>query len=693
MNSKSSPALPLDDISTLFSDVMAEGPSLSHTDLDRLFALLGICQDNAVDKPAPADPEFYLGINNNREFGMILRAGLSSSALDLADGAIDNGQVAIQASAAMTNVDSFLEDIQRSYAYRSQTVTLKNTDVEMLNRQLHTCIAALLELANYYSPTNSAAPCVIESLEIGSLRLNGGHLVALQLSCHLAETSPIANPRPKHKIDKLLHPQSIGIIGVSATKMNFGRIILKNLISSGYPQSQMTIIRPEETEIDGVACADSLATLQHKLDLLVVAVGADSVFPLVDELIESNAAESVILIPGGLGETKASVENTEKMKARINAAHIRSDSGPIFLGGNCLGVVSHPGGYDSWFIPGERLPKPQKKQHRNSALISQSGAFMISRISKNPWLDPAYMTALGNQADITHGDMLSYYADNANINTIGIYIEGFNKLDGLHFAQAVRRAVCNGKQVVVYKAGRTAAGSDAACGHTASETGDYALCDTLLTEAGAMLAASLTEFDDLFYIADQLQGKVVGGNRLAAVSGAGFETVAMADSISPSLEMAPVSETTKRRLEEVLIAKRLDALMEVRNPIDINPGADDEAHLLCTAAFADDPGVDAVVVGLDPLSPAMRALAQCKRPNFDIHDENSIVQTLPQLVASQKTPIIGVVDGGPLYDPMCVQLMDNGVCTFRSCERAVAALGRYVRARLYADRLKQTLIN
>jgi acyl-CoA synthetase (NDP forming) len=94
-------------------------------------------------------------------------------------------------------------------------------------------------------------------------------------------------------------------------------------------------------------------------------------------------------------------------------------------------VVSHPGNYDSWFIPLERLPKPQKKAERNSVMLSQSGAFMITRISQNPWLDPRYMLALGNQTDLTHGDMLSYFAELPEIETIGIYIEGFKDGDGL----------------------------------------------------------------------------------------------------------------------------------------------------------------------------------------------------------------------------------------------------------------------
>ena len=58
--------------------------------------------------------------------------------------------------------------------------------------------------------------------------------------------------RPIRKIDKLVHPASIGLVGVSATSMNFGRIILRNLMGSGYGKDRLTVIRDGETEIDGV---------------------------------------------------------------------------------------------------------------------------------------------------------------------------------------------------------------------------------------------------------------------------------------------------------------------------------------------------------------------------------------------------------------------------------------------------------
>ncbi len=379
------------------------------------------------------------------------------------------------------------------------------------------------------------------------------------------------------------------------------------------------------------------------------------------------------------------------MAARINAAHANPGGGPIFLGANCLGVVSHPGSYDSWFIPLERLPKPKKKPERNSVMLSQSGAFMITRMSQNPWLDPRYMLAMGNQTDLTHGDLLSYFAERPEIETIGIYLEGFRDLDGLDFARAVRRAVRNGKDVVVYKAGRTVPGVGGALGHTASIAGSYALFESVVRHAGAIVAEDVTAFDDLFYIAGALHAKTIAGKRLGAISGAGFEAVSMADAIetdSFGMEMGRLDPATTERVRAILAAKRLDALVEVNNPIDINPGADDEAHLQITEAFLQDPNIDAVVVALDPTAPAVRALEQSKlRPGYDLDDPNSTVHLMPPIVARNDKPIIGVVDAGRLYDTMSARLMDQGVCVFRNCARATKALVQYVQARLYAAAL------
>lgn len=682
------------------SDVAAATAILEHVAGERrtkltadeaasLLSALGI-DFSAGETRSPAAVDLRIALDSTREFGLVLSAGPGGLDARLDERNFRRGRSTVYAAAELTNAADFLRLVQRTVAYQKVAALAERGGSMPPDVRLEACFSALLALARSHPAGAADARFALCKVELDCVYA-GGTLAVAASCCEIGVPAARPLPRPIHKIDKLLHPASLGIVGVSATGMNFGRIILRNLVASGYSKERITIIRPGETEIDGVRCADSLRALDNRLDLLIVAVSAEAVYRLVDEIIATDAAEAVMLIPGGLGETKKSREPAEAMAARINAAHGKEGGGPVFLGANCLGVVSHPGAYDSWFIPLERLPKPQKKPQRNSVMLSQSGAFMITRLSHDPWLDPRYMLAIGNQTDLTHGDLLTYFAEQPEIETIGIYVEGFRDLDGLDFARAVRRAVHTGKDVVVYKAGRTAPGAGAAFGHTASVAGDYALFESVVRHAGAMVADDVSAFDDLFYIAGALHGKRIGGRRLGAISGAGFEAVSMADSIESvtlAMEMGQLETATIYRLNEILAAKRLDALVEVGNPIDINPGADDEAHLQIAEAFLHDANIDAVIVALDPTAPAVRALESSRlRPGFDIGDPASTVHLMPALVARNEKPVIGVIDAGRLYDAMAARLMDQGVCIFRNCARATTALVHYVEARLCAAAL------
>ncbi|MBZ0144154.1 MAG: CoA-binding protein [Rhodocyclaceae bacterium] len=673
----------------LFRQAAGQGRSaLDAGELKALLDGLGLVFDAAA--PAGA-VDVRISLNSTREFGMVVSAGLGGLEAELDEGNFRRDRASVYAAAALTDAADFLGLFRRTLAYQKLAAVAKRAGTAAPDAALEACFAQLLALAKAFAPENPDASFVLQALELNPLQA-GARLTARGAECAFGAPQPGRRPRPIQKIDKLIHPKRIGLIGVSGSGMNFGRIILRNLMGSGYPKEQLLVLKPGEAEIDGVKCVEGLKAIDGKLDLLIVAVAASAVYELVDEIIASDAVEAVMLIPGSMGETKKSREPAAQLAARINAAHAKPGGGPIFLGANCLGVVSHPGAYDSWFIPLERLPKPQKKPVRNSVMLSQSGAFMITRLSQNPWLDPAYMLALGNQTDLTHGDMLSYFAALPGIETLGIYIEGFKDLDGLQFAKAVRKAVVNGKQVVVYKSGRTAPGQGGVMGHTASIAGGLTLFESVVRHAGAIVVEDFNTFDDLFYIAGALQDKKIGGNRLGAISGAGFEAVGMADNIETdgfAMEMGAPEEATVKKVEAILVAKKLDQLVEVRNPLDINPGADDEAHLDISEAFLQDPNIDAVVVGLDPTAPAVRALEASKlRPGHDINDPKSTVHLMPPMVARNDKPLIGIVDGGTLYDAMAARLMDQGVCVFRNCARGTRALVRYAQARLYADYLK-----
>lgn len=660
-------------------------------DAGELARLLAAAELHTATAPAGA-VELSIRVHATREFGLVLGAGAGGldAALDPANFARD--RAAVHAAVELTDGADFLARFRRTIAWQRIAALAAHRGVQPPEAALARLFEAALQLAAGGLPDAPGAQVALHELVL-DCACDGEAVQVLAARCSVGAPPLLRVARPLHKIDRLLHPERIGIVGASASGMNFGRIILRNLLGSGCPPERLCVIRPGGGEIDGVACIENLAAIEGKLDLLIVAVAADAVYPLVDEIIAAATVEAVMLIPGGLGETAKSREPAAALAARINAAHARGDGGPIFLGANCLGVVSHPGRYDSWFIPLERLPKPQKVPERRAVMLSQSGAFMITRLSHNPWLDPRYMIAMGNQTDLTHGDLLSWFATRDDVDSIGIYVEGFRDLDGLAFARAVRRAVLAGKQVVVYKSGRSEAGQAGVMGHTASIAGDPVLFASVLAQAGATVTDDVELFDDLFYMAGTLHAKRIGGDRLAAASGAGFEAVSAADASvgeTFAMRMATLSADTIARIEAVLAEKKLAALVEVRNPLDMNPGADDDAHVRITAAMADDPGVDAVVVGLDPTAPMVRALEQSRlRPGYDLADPESTVHTLPPLVARTDKPIVAVVDAGRLYDAMAAGLMDHGVCVFRNVARGTRALVRHVEARLEAERLRR----
>lgn len=627
--------------------------------------------------------ELIVGLRATREFGMVLTAGVGGTDTELLAHNFRKNRSIVSASTELNDGESFFELFRRTVSYKVLAGKTRGQKRVVADEQLIECFSAFIQVGNFFSPTREDAPFVIEELEINPFAFPDFMMVPLDGMCRFSlPQQTLTVPRPVARIHTLLHPKSIGIIGVSTSRLNFGRIILGNVLAHGFPAEKITVIHPSANEVDGVACVASLSALPEPVDLFVVAVGADNVPELIDEIMESAKAATVLLIPGGLGETPDSKIMAQKIMARISVGHAQGD-GPIFLGGNSMGVISHPGRYDTWFIPEEKLPKERGHYQRNSAFISQSGAFMATRMSRTPDMDPAYLISIGNQNDLTLGDLMAYFKDRPETDVVGVYCEGFNDLDGVHFTRAVRQAVLAGKEIVFYKAGRTPEGKTATSSHTASLAGDYTVCESCLTQAGAMVARSFGQFTELYMLAKSLHGKVISGNRMAAVSTAGYEAVGMADNIAGDdfeLRMAGFRTITRERIARALEACGLDRLVEVKNPLDLNPAATDALFVEVVEALAADPGVDLAVIGMIPLTPSMSSLAMGTSQN--------IAERISAIARHSPKPIVAVVDGGEMYNPFATLLRKQGMAVFRDADRAVRALGLYVQARLGAENLR-----
>jgi len=650
-----------------------------------------VCQFMPPDSRAIGN-ELIVSLRHTREFGMIISAGLGGTNTELFAERFKKGQAVVAASTQMIDGESFFRLFQTTMSYQMLAGLTRGQRRVVADEQLIECFSAFIALAEHFSPLNTDGDYVIEELEINPFSFNNYLMVPLDGLCRFSRAHHHSVPRDPDKVDRLLHPSSIGLIGVSAREMNFGRIILNNILSNGFDKKRLRIIHPAARHIDGITAVADLAALNEKLDLLILAVKADHVPGLVEQIIERDAAESVILIPGGLGEKEGGRQQGKDIQGKIRAAHLRSGGGPVFLGSNCLGVLSHPGSFDSMFVPEAKFSINRDSHPRDSVLISQSGAYMITRMSKLSFLDPAYAISLGNQIDLGAGDIMAYFSTRDDCKIVACYMEGFQDLDGLAFAKAVRTAVQGGKEVILYKAGRTPEGKSASAGHTASLAGDYMVCESCIHQAGAMVAATFTEFEDLFRLASSLHHKTVSGNRLAAVSNAGYEAVGIADNllgVGYELELASFSRETRTALSRLLSAEKLDSLVDVKNPMDVTPMGTDAVYESVIAAMFDDPGIDAVVAAVVPMTPFMQTLPGGIIPDESLEAEDGIVKRLHRLCAQSAKPLVLVVDSGPKYDPLADAFQQGGLPVFRSADQAVWILGRYIEGRIKAARIRE----
>jgi len=619
--------------------------------------------------------ELFVGVRTTREFGPVVAAGIGGIDTEYLASRMKPGAAVAKAIATETSAEEFLELFKRTAAYDLLAGIARGHDRIVSDGELLRCFRAFIHLARHFCVDRGDEAPDLGELEVNPFAFRQQRMIPLDGRGRL-QTAPKARPaRATERITNLLQPRSMAILGVSATHANFGRMILDNVLQCGFDPAHLYVIKGGIDALEGIRCVPSIGALPEPVDLLVLAAGASQLPDLVDEIAATDKAESAILVSGGAGETEGSEELAERLHKAIAAARAKEGGGPIFLGPNSLGVISRPGRYDTFFIPASRMDKGLDRPPKRVALLSQSGAFILTRMSNLDNLDPAFAVGIGNQFDLTHSDLLAAVGSRDDVDTVGIYVEGLDDLDGLALIRAIADLRAQDTDVVLYKAGRTEQGRSAAAGHTASVAGDYDVCLAAAAQAGALVARTFKEFEQLLELASAMHGKAIGGVRIGAISNAGYETVGMADAVRGShykVEIAAPQEQTLARIGSILADRRLGGLVNARNPLDLTPMADDAVYDQAVQAFLEDDNIDAAVVGIVPQTATLQALPP------ELSRDDALPRRLGAVLANHDKPLITVLDSGPLYDPLARELRDQGVPVFRSADQAIRSLGLYL---------------
>lgn len=685
----------LSNVPTRYADFLTKRPELmpgrykglAYDDLVRAISddIRGVLVSEYIRHGQGFDSELFVGLRRTREFGPVISAGIGGVDTELFAKKFRDQEAVITGSAMLTTPTEFFDRFRRTTCYSIISGQVRGHERLVRDDRIIKVLELFFAVAHRFSGYDRDTRYCVEEFEVNPFALTNGQAIPVDGLMKFSTRSIRMQKRPQSKVEALLRPKSVAVVGASATKMNVGRMILANLRSSGFDPEQTRVIRPGCDTLDGIRCVESFDALDIRVDLAIIAIGAKGVPGVFQDIVRSKKASGVIIVPGGMGEKSSGKPIEEAVVRMIEDARKESpDDAPVVLGGNCLGIVSKPASIDTLFIPDIKLPK-QHGVRQNIAFISQSGAYMITRMNRLEYLETVYDVSTGNQIDISISDLLRVVGDDPQVDVIAIYVEGFRDMDGLVVAESTRDLRKKGKEVVVYKAGRTAEGKTATSGHTASIAGNYDVAVTILRAAGAYVADTFTDFVDYLATASSLHGKDVTGMKIGAVSNAGYETVGMADSVSGhgyQLELAGFSESTVQQLQAVLEDCGLQDLVTVRNPLDLTPMADDHVYELALSAIMQDPQVDFVVVGLVPFTTALKTLPEGVDPLDSVEAEDSIARRLVKLAREYPKPMAAVVDAGRLYDPLARGLKRNGVLVFRSADRAVLSLGRYMQNRL-----------
>ena len=476
---------------------------------------------------------------------------------------------------------------------------------------------------------------------------------------------PRLAPRAAVSLDflpALRAPRRIALAGVSSQPGGVGRTILDNLRRYPLPPGDLLIVKPGPNSFLALPCVADVAFLRTEpVDLLLLALPAAAAAEMLTALIaQGGGARVVALVSGGLGDGADTAGLGAQLQTLLRKARANGRWTPAVLGPNFLGHWVPATQLDSSFIAVDKLRAPFS-QGGPLTLLSQSGAFLLCRRSRQPALRFGLGLALGNQMDIALCDVLAALAAEGGTGPVAAYVEGFGADQLEPTAAAVHQLSARGRRVIIYRAGRTSAGQAAAASHTGAMAGDIELERALLERVGARFASSIAEFDAaISWLAACPQ--IIPGP-VALLSNAGFESVNGSDLFGENLQSAELSLAAKAKLRAVLAQQNLAELVAPRLPLDLTPMASETAYLDAAEILLGEAAQ--LVVGLVPFTRHLesKGIGAAK-----------FAEALAAVGRAQAKPVAVAIDAGADYEEYRASFAAAGLPVFTRVEDALLGL-------------------
>ncbi len=441
----------------------------------------------------------------------------------------------------------------------------------------------------------------------------------------------------QYNLDRIFQPCCVAVVGASESTGSIGNALMKNLIAGGFKEKLLPV-NPKYHTVHGMSVVESVSSLETGVDLAVIATPIHTVPDIVQECVEKKIAGAIVISAGGkeVGEKGRKIE--EQIRTTAHAGGLR------IVGPNCLGIIRPNVMLNASFA--SEMP-----DIGDLAFVSQSGAICtaILDLALKEHIGFSHFVSIGSMLDVDFGDLIDYLGNDPSAKSILLYIES---LTNFRKFMSAARAVSRVKPIIVLKAGRSAAGAEAAASHTGAMAGEDAVYDAAFKRAGIVRVDTI---QDLFDCAELMakQPRPLGP-RLAIVSNGGGPGVMATDTLaSHGLEPAPLAPETFQKLDAFL-----PPFWSRNNPIDILGDASAKRFRRTLEICFDGKDTDGVCVILAPQA---------------LTDPISVAKTLASMMKGRRYPVFACWMGGKSIVRALQILNTAGIPTYETPERAVRA--------------------
>jgi len=351
----------------------------------------------------------------------------------------------------------------------------------------------------------------------------------------------------KHRLDPLLRPRSVAVVGASSRLDSMGEWVLKNLSLGGY-RGNVYPVNPKHEVLQGHRCFAAISDLPETPDLAVFAVGDQRLEAALDDAIAAG-------IPAAVIQSTLVIDDDSVPTLRDRVQEKITKAGMIVCGANGMGyynVRDHVWtcGFDS----------TSHEAPGNVALISHSGSGMSGIIDCEERLRINVAVSTGNEIGVRMDEYLDFVLDLPETRAVGLFIETARNPDG--FRAALLKAAQRRIPVVALKVGRTEESARLTVSHSGAMAGDDATYEALFDRYGVQRACDQDEFTTMLIMFAELHP--VGAGGLVTLHDSGGERQLLVDlAFDAGVPLTELSDSTITALQDIL-----DPELPAVNPLD-----------------------------------------------------------------------------------------------------------------------------